>query len=208
MKMIIAVLAILPMFASLAQADSATTKRDFYNLAREVQDASVDTRASDTNLTAARTQLQNALNLIRSSGGPGGPMSDACVKFAYEKYYINLNGSEAMNKAGAACRKTDDLEVMKFLYEKHYLNQNAVNSMDNAAEGSKAPMAGKLEIVKFAYEKYYVNNNGTVSAAKAAEGARKVAIGSDECLKTAYTNYYRSQNSSTAMDSAFTFCAN
>lgn len=208
MKKILAlsVFAILPVFASLAKADAASTKRDIYNLAYEVQNALVDTRASDANLTAAKTQLQNALNLLRSSGG-GNPVSDECIKFAYDQYFRSLNSADSMDKAGKACRMNDDLEVMKYLYAQFFRSMNSVQAMDNAAEYSKAPVAGKLSIVKYAFDQYFRSLNAADSAKKAGEGARKVNVGSEGCLKTAYDNYFRSKNSVDSMDAAFAFCA-
>ncbi|WP_413288820.1 hypothetical protein [Bdellovibrio sp. HCB337] len=200
-------LAMATLFSTQAFANP-TTKRDIYNLAREIQDALVDTTASDSNLISAKEQLEKALDLIQRSGNGGSPVSDACVKFAYEKYYKMLNTSDSMTKAGQACRKTDSLEVMEYLYEKMYQTLNSVDAMDRAAEASQAPIAGKLEIVKFAYDMYYKQLNAADSAKRAADGARRVDRNAKSCLDTAYNNYYRSQNSADAMDSAFNFCAN
>lgn len=199
-------LAISPLLSTSALAASGV-KRDILNLTRQIEDALLNSSASDSSLENAKEQLESALQLIQeSSQGGTYPQSD-CMKFAYEKYYMTLSSSAAMDKASQACRGNDSVEVMQFLYEKFYIVTSSNAAMDKAADLSKDSVSGKLPIIRFAFDKYYQVKAADASATKAARGAQNVSSGALSCVQMSYDNYYRTQSSDQAMDSAFKACA-
>lgn len=181
-------------------------------LANTVKSVALTSEASQENIDAVEVKLRDAIELLTSespSTGNSGNSGEfvACYEFAYQKYYINLNSSNAADKATAACKAGLDLEVAKFLYEKYYINLNAVNSMDKAAAGSGKQQRGKLDLIKFMYEKHYINLNSSISADKAVEGAAKLNRDSLVCVQKLYATYYVSHNATNSVNSAVAGCS-
>lgn len=204
MKSLFGLLVILGLHSSSAQANP-DIKEEIVELSRAVRASTLTSKASSQSLQEAREHLRKALNLLDGEDD-GSSGVEGCFKFAYEKYYVSQSSSVATDKAVAACKKIDDLDVAKFLYEKHYVSATASAAMDLAAEGS-IRSRGKLEIVSFAYEKFYVSLSASAAAKKAGEESRRVPRNGLACVKELYEKYYQSMTAAAAMSKSLQGCS-
>lgn len=180
-------------------------KEQISSLAREIRNEAITSNASNDSLLQARTLLEDALDLLKSQGSGGG--SKDCIDFAYAKYYASHSSSVAADKASAACKIIEDVDVAKFAYEKYYSASSPDVAMDKATLVSTSAQKNKLDMIKFAYEKYYSASSASVAMDSAGKGVAKVRRGQLSCLQSLYTKYYSSNSASVAMDKALAGCA-
>lgn len=180
-------------------------KEQISSLAREVRNEAITSNASNDSLLQARTLLEDALDLLKSQGSGG--VSKDCFDYAYAKYYAASSSSVAADKASAACKIIEDLDVAKFAYEKYYSASSAEVAMDKSTLVSSSSQKNKLDMIKFAYEKYYSASSASVAMDSAGNGVAKVRRGQLSCLQSLYAKYYASHSASVAMDKSLAGCA-
>jgi hypothetical protein len=189
----------------LANAQRPDLAGQIEALASEIRQEARYSNADRETLLEVREQLQRSLDLLQGGGQSGGYSKD-CFDFAYAKYYINMNSTQATDKAIQACKQVEDVELLKFAYEKYYINMNSTQALDKAVNAANRQMRGKMEILKFAYEKYYINMSSTQALDRSIEKSSLVGRGAITCLKDLYSRYYQNMNSTQALDKAFEQC--
>ena len=95
----------LVMMGLATQAIASGPKSEILRLTRAIENAILDSQASDSAIADAQQDLEHALGLI-STEGSSGSASKECIDYAYAKYYASMGNSAAtMDSEANACAR-------------------------------------------------------------------------------------------------------
>lgn len=132
---------------------------------------------------------------------------EACVDWAYDRYYQSLTSESARTKAHAACKTITSLDAAKLLFDWYYKSLTAVAAMDKLTPLATTELEGEVALLRFAFDGYFKSLTGVAAADKAVAAGRRLAASATRCLQREYPIFYKSLTSVAAMDKAVEVCA-